>query len=142
MAEEELVEAWDALKTFMSVMNQWEVRFYRARQEALEASRDITAVNDEGRKDLTEILARWAFPEKTNQGRLIDLGCTNPPSYDPEDDVKESSEVRGGSVVFILRQAKGLQNKFRFTLKRREGEWRIKKKELLNYKDQWQRSVL
>ena len=142
MADEDLEQARNALKAFMSVMNRWETGFYRAKQDALGANRDTTPIDDEGRKDLVEILDKWAFPEKANQGRLVDLGCTDPPTYDPSSDVEESTEVWDGEVVFTLRQTKGLQNKFRFTLKRQAGAWKVKKKELLNYKDKWQRSVL
>lgn len=142
MADEELAQARNALTAFMSVMNQWETGFYRAKQDALGANRDTTPIDDEGRKDLIEILDKWAFPDKENHGRLIDLGCTDPPTYDPSSDVEESAEVQDGQVVFTLRQTKGLQNKFRFTLKRQAGEWKVRKKELLNYKDKWQRSVL
>jgi hypothetical protein len=56
--------------------------------------------------------------------------------------VEEGAEMEGGVAIFTIRQTTGLQNKFRFTLKRQNGEWRIKKKELLNFKDKWQRSVL
>ena len=56
--------------------------------------------------------------------------------------VEEGAELEGGGAVFIIRQTTGLQNQFRFTLKRQGDEWKIKKKELLNFKDKWQRSVL
>jgi len=142
MADEELKQARSALKAFMSEMNQWEIRFYRAKQNALLENRDTEIVDKEGRSNLIEIISRWAFQDKANEGRLIDLGCTSPPSYDPESDVEEGAELEGGVAVFIIRQTTGLQNQFRFTLKRQGGEWKIKKKELLNFKDKWQRSVL
>ncbi|VWC77129.1 hypothetical protein BLA18110_02460 [Burkholderia lata] len=50
--------------------------------------------------------------------------------------------MEGEVAIFTIRQTAGLKNQFRFTLKRQGGEWRIKKKELLNFKDKWQRSVL
>ncbi|WP_083266165.1 NTF2 fold immunity protein [Burkholderia lata] len=142
MADEELKQARSALKAFMSEMNQWEIRFYRAKQNALLENRDTEIVDKEGRSNLIEIISRWAFQDKANEGRLIDLGCTSPPSYDPESDVEEGAELEGGVAVFIIRQTTGLQNQFRFTLKRQGDEWKIKKKELLNFKDKWQRSVL
>ncbi|MBN3826832.1 hypothetical protein G3O00_24865 [Burkholderia sp. Ac-20384] len=142
MVDEELKQARSALKAFFSEMNQWETRFYWAKQNALLEHLDTEGVDKEGRSDLIEIINRWAFPDKANEGRLIDLGCTSPPSYDPESDVEESAEMEGGVAIFTIRQTTGLQNQFRFTLKRQDGGWRIKKKELLNFKDKWQRSVL
>ncbi|MEC5408440.1 GspH/FimT family pseudopilin [Paraburkholderia sp. MPAMCS5] len=142
MTHKELEQARNALIEFMSAMNRWENDFYRAKQTALKENRDIALVDNEWRKELTAILVKWAFPEKSNQGRLIDLGCTDPPTYDPDSDVEESVEATDDSVAFIIYQTKGLQSKFRITLKQQSGKWKIKKKELLNYKDKWQRSVL
>jgi hypothetical protein len=142
MADEKIAQARNALTKFMSAMNQWETKLYRAKRNALDTGHDISSIDDEGRNSLIAILEKWTFSDKTNQGRLIDLGCTDPPSYDPESDIEESVEVENGMVVFVFRQTKGLQNKFRFTLKSQDVEWKIKKKELLNYREKWQRSVL
>lgn len=142
MVDEELTQARSALKAFMLEMNQWETRFYQAKQNALLENLGTEVVDKDGRSNLVAIINKWAFPDKANEGRLIDLGCTSPPSYDPESDVEEGAEMEGGVAIFTIRQTTGLQNQFRFTLKRQNGEWRIKKKELLNFKDKWQRSVL
>lgn len=88
------------------------------------------------------ILEKWAFQEKTNQGRLIDLGCSDPPTYDPETDVEDSVEFTGGEVVFIIRQILGMLTISRFTMKEKAGKWMVKKKEFLDFNDKWQRSVL
>ncbi|MBN3842250.1 NTF2 fold immunity protein [Burkholderia sp. Ac-20349] len=142
MIDEELKLARSALKEFMSEMNQWETRFYRAKQNALHEHLDTEAIDKAGRSNLIEIINRWAFPDKANGGRLIDLGCTSPPSYDPDSYVEDGAEMEGGVATFTICQTTGLKNKFRFTLKCQDGEWKIKKKELLNFKDKWQRSVL
>lgn len=73
---------------------------------------------------------------------MIDLGCSNPPTYDPETDVEDSVESIGGEVVLTIRQALGMLTISRFTMKEKTGKWMVKKKEFLNYKDKWQRSVL
>lgn len=142
MIDEELKLARSALKAFMSEMNQWETRFYRAKQNALLEHLDTEAIDKAVRSNLIEIINRWAFPDKVNGGRLIDLGCTSPPSYDPDSYVEDGAEMEGGVATFTICQTTGLKNKFRFTLKCQDGEWKIKKKELLNFKDKWQRSVL
>lgn len=131
-----------ALRSFMFEMNHWEKNFYKKKRGALESAGDVSEIDDRARKDLLAILEKWAFQEKTNQGRLIDLGCSDPPTYDPETDVEESMESSDGEVVFTIRQTVGMQTIFRFTMKSKAGEWRVKKKEFLNFKDKWQRSVL
>ena len=123
-------QARTALRSFMLEMNQWEKDFYKKKHCALESGGDVSD------------LEKWAFREKTNQGRLIDLGCSNPPTYDPETDVEDSVESIGGGVVVTIRQALGMLTISRFTMKEKTGKWMVKKKEFLNYKDKWQRSVL
>lgn len=135
-------QARKALRSFMLEMNQWEKGFYKRKRDALEGGRDVSDIDNNARKDLLNILDKWAFQDKTNQGRLIDLGCSDPPTYDPETDVEDSVESAGGEVVFTIHQTAGMLTIFRLTMKNKAGEWRIKKKEFLNFKDKWQRSVL
>lgn len=51
-------------------------------------------------------------------------------------------ESTGGEVVFIIRQTVGMLAISRITMKNDAGEWRVRKKEFVNFKDKWQRSVL
>ncbi|MCA8297869.1 RhsIA family immunity protein [Burkholderia sp. AU30198] len=134
--------ARSALGSFMLKMNRWERDFYQKKRSALDGGLDVTSLDERARKQLLEILEQWAFQDKTNQGRLIDLGCSDPPTYDPETDVEDSAESSGGEVVFTFHQTVGLLTVFRFTMKRSGEEWKIKKKDFLNYKDKWQRSAL
>ncbi len=68
MMDEELKLARSALKAFMSEMNQWETRFYRAKQNALLEHLDTEAIDKAERSNLIEIINRWAFPDKANGG--------------------------------------------------------------------------
>ncbi|RQZ16737.1 hypothetical protein DIE15_13500 [Burkholderia sp. Bp9031] len=142
MATEELERARDTLKSFMLEMNRWEDQFFKTKQEALTNNQNVQSVDNEARDKLMEIFDQWTFRDKAYEGRLIDLGCTSPPTYNPDSDVEEHAEMEDGEAVFIIRQAHGLQSQFRFVLKCKNGVWKIKKKELLNFKDKWQRSVL
>ncbi|WP_159068959.1 NTF2 fold immunity protein [Burkholderia metallica] len=135
-------QARSALRSFMLEMNEWEKDFYKKKRSALESGGDVSEIDDRARKDLSAILEKWAFQEKTNQGRLIDLGCSDPPTYDPGTDVEDSVESTDGEVVFTIRQTLGMLTLSRFTMKEKAGKWMVKKKEFLNFKDKWQRSVL
>ncbi|QVN19994.1 NTF2 fold immunity protein [Burkholderia pyrrocinia] len=135
-------EARSALRSFVLEMKQWERNFYRQKRGDLEGGLDVTAIDDRAREDLSGILEKWAFQDKTNRGRLIDLGCSDPPTYDPETDVEDNVEENGDELIFTIHQTVGLLTLFRFTMKNKDGEWKIKKKEFFNYKDKWQRSVL
>ena len=116
--------------------------FCEKKHSALKSGGDVSGIDDRARKNLSAILEKWAFQEKTNQGRLIDLGCSDPPTYDPETDVEDSVESTDGEVVFTIRQTSGILTISRFTMKEKAGKWMVKKKEFLNFNDKWQRSVL
>ncbi len=139
--DDDAAQARSSLMSFMSEMMEWEKRFCQQKRSALEEGRDVIDINGRERRNLSEILERWSFPDKTNQGRLIDLGCSDPPTYDPEIDVEDSVESKGEEVIFIIQQTEALLTKSRFTMKKGD-EWMVKKKEFFNYKDKWQRSVL
>ncbi|WP_157643400.1 NTF2 fold immunity protein [Burkholderia ubonensis] len=140
--EGDLNSARIALKSFMIDLKSWEVDFYRKKMLAINDGGDVKVLDDEARVRLTEILEKWAVSDKTNRGRLIDLGCSDPPTYDPESDVEEDAEIINKDAVITVRQMTGMKTLSRFTLSNKEGAWKIKKKEYLNYKDKWQRSVL
>jgi len=142
MMNDNIEKARTALRSFMLEINQWEKDFYKKKRSALEIGGDVSEIDDRARKELSAILEKWAFQEKTNQGRLIDLGCSDPPTYDPETDVEDSVESNDGEVVFTIRQTVGMLTISRFTMKEKAGKWMVKKKEFLNFKDKWQRSVL
>ncbi|NTZ88154.1 hypothetical protein FCJ61_35500 [Burkholderia metallica] len=131
-----------ALRSFMIEMSHWEKDFYKKKRGALESGGDVSEIDDRARKDLSAILDKWVFQEKTNQGRLIDLGCSDPPTYDPETDVEDSVESTDGEVVFTIRQTLGTLTISRFTMKEKAGKWMVKKKEFINFKNKWQRSIL
>lgn len=116
-------QARTELRSFMLEMNQWEKDFYKKKHSALENGGDVSEIDGRARKDLSAILEKWAFQEKTNQGRLIDLGCSDPPTYDPETDVEDSVESTDGEVVFTIRQTLGMLTISRFTMKEKAGKW-------------------
>lgn len=142
MGKENLAQARLALNEFMLAMNAWECRFFRAKREALDGGRDVKAIDDEARDSLVAIFGKWVCPDKANEGRLVDLRCGDPPTYDPASDVEDSTEMRGNKALFTVRQTGGLQSSFRFTLIAKDNEWKIENKELLNHREKWQRSIL
>ncbi|RIJ86554.1 hypothetical protein RSP822_09890 [Ralstonia solanacearum] len=116
MAGDDLNQARGALRSFMAEMQRWELSFYHEKLDALKGGRDATAIDSRGRKELSEILEKWSLPDKTNRGRLIDLGCSDPSTYDPESDVEGGAELGDVGAVFTIHQKTGLQTISRFTL--------------------------
>lgn len=142
MDQKDINDARASLREFMLAMNTWETSFYRSKTDALENNESTVEIDKVAREKLKEILERWAVSDKANEGRLIDLGVTDPPTYNPMSDIEESAEIAQGGIHFGLVQSEGLQTRFRFAMKHFADGWKIQKKEFLNFKDKWQRSVL
>jgi hypothetical protein len=130
------------LNEFMSRMKVWETKFFHERKKKLLAGIDDEGIKVEYGRYLREILVEFALEDKTNFGRLIDLGCTNPPTYDPDGDIVEVLSEKDDLVVLSIQQTSGAEVLSRVTFVYKLGAWRIKMKESLGYNDKWKRSPL
>jgi hypothetical protein len=141
MADKEvLLRALKNVKGFMAEMNSWEAEFFKIRKENLAGGGGPAIVSFGGR--LEEMLNKFALKDKSNFGRLIDLGCVKPPTYDPQSDIIEVVSVSGAEVVFQIQQTVGVEVTSRIVMVCKAGEWKIKKKESLGCGDKWKRSPL
>lgn len=134
--------ALKVLNDFMHKMNAWECEFFRVRKRQLDEGEDDPSTKALYKEELEKILESFAIKDKSNFGRLIDLGCTNPPTYDPDSDIVEVVSALQGEVVIRIEQTVGVQLVSRITMVSVSGLWKIKKKEDLGYDDKWKRSPL
>ena len=142
MTDKDSLQALKILNEFMVDMNSWEVEFFNARKENLAGGGDDPAIKIRFSGNLEEVLQKFALKDKNNFGRLIDLGCANPPTYDPQSDVIEVISVSENEIVFQIQQTVGVEVTSRIFMVFKAGEWKIKKKESLGYNDKWKRSPL
>ena len=143
MANEDCsLQALKVVNEFMIDMNSWEVKFFNVRKENLAAGGDDPAIKAHFSVKLENVLQKYALKDKSNFGRLIDLGCTNPPTYDPHTDVIEVVSVGDDEIVVQIQQTVGLEVTSHIFMVLKGGEWKIKKKESLGYNDKWKRSPL
>jgi len=140
--EEVSLQALKRLNKFMAEMNSWETEFFRVRKENLAGGGDDPGIKVSFEGRLEKILHIFAFKDKSNFGRLIDLGCVNPPTYDPQSDIVEVVSVNGEEVVFQIQQTVGVEVTSRIVMVYKAGEWKVKKKESLGYDGKWKRSPL
>lgn len=134
--------ALDFLNEFMVAMNTWEIEFFQARKDALQKGEDDPGLKLAYGEKLKIILDHFAIEDKTNFGRLIDLGCTNPPIYDVGSDVIEVISSKSQDVIVGVEQTVGAEVSSRITLVFKKGDWKIKKKESLGCDEKWKRSPL
>lgn len=93
-------------------------------------------------RKLEEILDKYAVEDKYNYGRLIDLGCTKPATYDPATDELEVLDGDEKTLTIQVQQTKGAETCSKMYLVSKDGVWKIKKKKVLNFYDKWRRSPL
>lgn len=127
---------------FLKKMNTWEVDFFERRKEVLSQGVEDSELNREYAQKLEGILDEHAVKDKSNYGRLIDLGCVRPATYDPETDEFEVISDDGDSITVQIQQVKGAETCSRIYLLRKGETWKIKKKEILTYDDKWRRAPL
>ncbi|MFK3820121.1 NTF2 fold immunity protein [Pseudomonas sp. NPDC089407] len=131
-----------ALIAFMEQMNVWEVEFFEKRKQSLSEGIDEPALKDEYAQKLEFILSKYAMKDKSNCGRLIDLGCTKPATYDPNTDEIQVVESDGSSLTVQVQQVKGAETVSRIYMVYKKDEWKIKKKEIMTFDGKWRRAPL
>ncbi|MDZ3991664.1 NTF2 fold immunity protein [Pseudomonas sp. Teo4] len=132
----------ESLKKFMQEMNEWECEFFEKRKDGLSKGVDDLALKENYALKLERILDAFALKDKSNYGRLIDLGCTRPATYDPKTDEVELISSSDGSMIVQVQQMKGAEVCSRFHLVVKGGEWKIRKREMLNFDEKWKRVPL
>ncbi|WP_232915683.1 NTF2 fold immunity protein [Pseudomonas syringae] len=115
---------------------------FRLIKKEITEGKDNFSLKEVYRNKLGEILKKYAIEDKSNFGRLIDLGCTNPPTYDPDSDVLETIASEKNSATITAQQTAGAETLSKITLKLQNNEWLIKKKEILSHDDKWRRAPL
>lgn len=130
------------LVAFMREMNCWETELFDQRKKNLAHGIEDSQLKEKYAKQLEEILDKYAVKDKSNYGRLVDLGCTKPATYDPATDELEVLDGGGKTLTIQVQQTKGAETCSKMYLVSKDGVWRIKKKEVLSFDDKWRRSPL
>ncbi|UFH49886.1 NTF2 fold immunity protein [Pseudomonas sp. KNUC1026] len=133
-------EAYETLMSFMAAMSVWEIEFCSAQDEADEPGSDIGIIRDRYAAKLLAIFDQYSIHHGVNRNRLVDLGSTLPPTYDPERDHVEVEKEN--EPVFLVKQSAGFKSHFRFTMFRHNETWLIKEKQRLDENGHWAPSAL
>lgn len=132
----------EILLEFMKEMNAWENAFFDKRKQVLSKGLDDPELKNEYAKKLEGVLNKYVAKDKANYGRLIDLGCTKPATYDSDADEIEVLEEGDASLTVQLKQVKGAETVSRIYLVHKKDGWKIKKKEILTFDEKWRRAPL
>lgn len=132
----------ETLLAFMKEMNAWENDFFDKRKQVLSNGLDDPELKNKFAKKLEGVLNKYVAKDKTNYGRLVDLGCAKPATYDSDADEIEVLEEGDASLTVQLKQVKGAETVSRIYLVHKKDGWKIKKKEILTFDEKWHRAPL
>lgn len=134
--------AESTLLAFMSSMKDWEGEFFKVRKDNLGKGIDGREIYTDYINRLENILEKFSVEGKLNWGRLTDLGCTKPVTYDP--DIDSISVISQDEKKATLEVKSGYEynNDSRFNMVRKYESWKIAKIEILTYDGKWKRSAL
>jgi hypothetical protein len=128
-------QAKSVLLSFMNEMNLWEVKYKKLYKE------DDVKYMIPAREDLRNIYLKWLTNKERKTGRLAGPSVGYPPEYDTATEVIDTVEKISINKLVIYtdsEQIKGFNERFRYTLKRVNNEWRIGKKETFSdFKEKW-----
>ncbi|MNM93927.1 Immunity protein RhsIA [compost metagenome] len=132
----------EILLAFMKEMNAWENDFFDRRKQILSKGLDDSKLKNEYAKRLGGVLNKYVVKDKANYGRLIDLGCTKPATYDSDTDEIKVLEKGDVSLTVQMQQVRGAETVSRIYLVHKKDGWKIKKKEILTFDEKWRRAPL
>ena len=122
---EETAAATSAFLGFSFKMKDWNERFYPLMvQNAAEAA-DLAVA------ELTPIFESYVWADAPR--RIERLGSPSaglPSDYDPENDIIEDAEIKASTCILYVQTTTGFKDKFRYTMKERDGEWKLLRRDL------------
>lgn len=135
-------DAESTLIAFMRSMNDWEVEFYAVKMENLNKGVYRLDIYSGYVKWLEDILREFSVESKMNWGRLTDMGCIWPATYDVDrDKILHLSGDEKNSIIEV-EPGPGSANHSRFYLKKNKEAWKIQRVEMLTYDEKWSRVPL
>lgn len=129
------MNAKETLVAFMKDMNDWENSYRNAFMA------DHSVNKEPYLAELNEIFNKWCTVKERKQGRQVSMKVSFPPDYDPENDEIFDEDVVKNKASIVVQKHTGFENKYRYTLKFKNNEWRIDKKEWLD-DDKWKQAYL
>jgi hypothetical protein len=127
---------------FLTKMHHWEDAFYHKQEELDENGEDDSETVEEYKEKLEAIFDEFVVDDSRNSERIIDMGCTFPTTYNPNDKIIPVEINENEKAVYIVEQSTGFKSTFRFTLTKSKETWLILKKERLTHNSAWARSTI
>ena len=133
-------QALKVLKLFLTEMNKWESYWYQVQYENLEV--DYT---EELKKEIDAIYEKYVTVRERKLGKQVALSTRFPSTFTPDGEII-SCELSANNKKIIIEVHKkfdtGVVYEYRYTLIFKNKEWRVDKREVLEYDGRWCKSSL
>jgi len=133
-------QALKVLKLFLTEMNKWESYWYQVQYENLEV--DYT---EELKKEIDAIYEKYVTVRERKLGKQVALSTRFPSTFTPDGEII-SCELSANNKKIVIEVHKkfdtGVVYEYRYTLIFKNKEWRVDKREVLEYDGRWCKSSL
>lgn len=125
MMTDEIATATSAFSQFSSKMKRWNEHFYPLMVQTSGQAADQAIA------DLEPIFGAHVWPDAVRGAERLNSPSSGLPSdYDPENDVIEEVDLKSSTCILVVQTTTGFKDKFRYTLKKRDGEWKLFRRDL------------
>ena len=133
-------QALKVLKLFLTEMNKWESYWYHVQYENLEV--DYT---EELKKEIDAIYGKYVTVRERKRGLQVALSTQFPSTFTPDGEII-SCELSANNKKIVIEIHKKFATKveyeYRYTLIFKNKEWRVDRREMLDYDGRWIKDTL
>ena len=133
-------QALKVLKLFLTEMNKWESYWYQVQYENLEV--DYT---EELKKEIDAIYEKYVTVRERKRGLQVALSTQYPSTFTPDGEII-SCELSANNKKIVIEVHKkfdtGVVYEYRYTLIFKNKEWRVDRREMLDYDGRWIKDTL
>ena len=133
-------QALKVLKLFLTEMKKWESYWYQVQYENPEV--DYT---EELKKEIDAIYEKYVTVRERKLGKQVALSTQFPSTFTPDGEII-SCELSANNKKIVIEVHKkfdtGVVYEYRYTLIFKNKEWRVDKREVLEYDGRWCKSSL
>ena len=133
-------QALKVLKLFLTEMNKWESYWYQVQYENPEV--DYT---EELKKEIDAIYEKYVTVRERKLGKQVALSTQFPSTFTPDGEII-SCELSANNKKIVIEVHKkfdtGVVYEYRYTLIFKNKEWRVDRREMLDYDGRWIKDTL
>ena len=133
-------QALKVLKLFLTEMNKWESYWYEVQYENPEV--DYT---EELKKEIDAIYEKYVTVRERKRGLQVALSTQYPSTFTPDGEIISCELSANNKKIVIEVYQKfdtGVRYQYRYTLIFKNKEWRVDRREMLDYDGRWIKDTL